>query len=130
MGRLTGTNNDYCFFTCYENEDSKIREDCQIYNVCYERQMYEKLKHYEELEAEGRLVKLPFDVGDTAWILLADERRIVKVEIEQVVIGKTLDVILLEGDMQFTIWDKDWEVVKRFFFASREEAEAALKGVE
>ena len=49
MGRLTGTNNDYCFFTCYENEDSKIREDCNLYNVCYERQMYEKLKHYEEL---------------------------------------------------------------------------------
>ena len=47
--RLTGTNNDYCFFTCYENEESKIREDCKLYKICYERQIYERLKHYEEL---------------------------------------------------------------------------------
>ena len=47
MDRLTG--NDYCFFTCYENEDSKIREDCPLYNVCYERKMNEHLRYYEDL---------------------------------------------------------------------------------
>ena len=124
MGRLTTRN--------FENETCCAVGGCIAYEDCYEcpgfQDILAKLAHYEDLEEAGRLVEMPFDVGDTAWILLTDEHRIVEVEIEQVVIGKTLDVILLEGDMQFTIWDKDWEVVRRFFFASREEAEAALKG--
>ena len=57
MDRLTGKNNDYCFFTCGDR-NTLIREDCNLYNVCYERKMYEKLKRYEDLEEAGRLVIL------------------------------------------------------------------------
>ena len=58
MKRLTGKNNDYCFTIC-GGERKHIREDCNIYKVCFERQIYERLKHYEDLEESGRLVVLP-----------------------------------------------------------------------
>ena len=57
MDRLTGKNNDYCFTVC-GGERKHIREDCNIYKVCFERQIYERLKHYEDLEESGRLLVL------------------------------------------------------------------------
>ena len=62
MDRLTGKNNDYCFFTCGDR-NTRIREECNLYNVCYERKMYEKLKHYEDLEETGRLLVLPEELN-------------------------------------------------------------------
>ena len=57
--RLTGF--DYCFTRCIEpNADKQeIREDCSLYKVCLERQIFEKLQHYEDLEEQGRMVILP-----------------------------------------------------------------------
>lgn len=66
MDRLTGKNNDYCFTVC-GGERKHIREECNIYNVCFERQMYERLKHYEDLKEAGRLVELPCKIGDVAY---------------------------------------------------------------
>lgn len=73
MDRLTGKNNDYCFFTCGDR-NTRIREDCNLYNVCYERKMYEKLKHYEDLEESGRLVALPEGIdGERMLDMIAEE---------------------------------------------------------
>lgn len=58
MDRLTGKNNDYCFTVC-SGERKHIREDCNIYKVCFERQIYERLKHYEDLAEAGRMLVLP-----------------------------------------------------------------------
>ena len=57
--RLTGF--DYCFTRCMEPgaDKQKIREDCSLYKVCLERQIFEKLQHYEDLEEQGRLIILP-----------------------------------------------------------------------
>ena len=57
--RLTGF--DYCFTRCMEPgaDKQEIREDCSLYKVCLERQIFEKLQHYEDLEEQGRLVILP-----------------------------------------------------------------------
>ena len=57
--RLTGF--DYCFTRCMEPgaDKQEIREDCSLYKVCLERQIFEKLKHYEDLEEQGRMVILP-----------------------------------------------------------------------
>lgn len=52
MGRLTD-NYDYCFSTCYEQEGDLYGEECPWYKKCYERQIFEKLKHYEDLEEQG-----------------------------------------------------------------------------
>lgn len=68
MGRLT-YNYDYCFSTCYEKEGDLYGEECPWYKKCYERQIFEKLKHYEDLEEHGRLIELPCAVGNTVWII-------------------------------------------------------------
>ena len=57
--RLTGF--DYCFTRCMEPgaDKQEIREDCSLYKVCLERQIFEKLQNYEDLEEQGRLIILP-----------------------------------------------------------------------
>ena len=59
--RLTGF--DYCFTRCMEPgvDKQEIREDCLLYKVCLERQIFEKLQRYEDLEEQGRLIILPED---------------------------------------------------------------------
>ena len=59
--RLTGF--DYCFTRCMKPgaDKQEIREDCSLYKVCLERQIFEKLQHYEDLEEQGRLIILPED---------------------------------------------------------------------
>lgn len=59
--RLTGF--DYCFTRCTKPgaDKQEIREDCSLYKVCLERQIFEKLQRYEDLEEQGRLVILPED---------------------------------------------------------------------
>ena len=55
------TSFDYCFTRCMEPgaDKQEIREDCSLYKVCLERQIFEKLQHYEDLEEQGRLIILP-----------------------------------------------------------------------
>ena len=57
--RLTGF--DYCFTRCMEPgaDKQEIRENCSLYKVCLERQIFEKLQRYENLEEQGRMVILP-----------------------------------------------------------------------
>lgn len=69
MSRLTDYEGHYCFMACVEKQgdENKIRENCQIYNNCYERKIYDKLCRYEEFEEQGRLVELPCKVGEEVW---------------------------------------------------------------
>lgn len=57
--RLTGF--DYCFTRCMEPgaDKQEIRENCSLYKVCLERQIFEKLQRYEDLEEQDRMIVLP-----------------------------------------------------------------------
>ena len=46
LGRLTDREGGICFISC--NEHSSIYEDCPIWEVCYERKMYERLQWFED----------------------------------------------------------------------------------
>jgi hypothetical protein len=70
--------------------------------------VYRKLKEYEDLEEQGRLIKLPCKVGDTVY-LIKDSETIVEREADMMFIG-----IL-------------WEEFGKEWFPTREEAEAKLK---
>jgi hypothetical protein len=67
MDRLTKNNNgDYyypeCFERCGGNGASEKCDECDFsYSVC------KKLGEYEDLEEQGRLIKLPCMVGDIVW---------------------------------------------------------------
>ena len=67
MDRLTSYEGSYCFMTC-AGEHEPYGKECNMYNVCYERKMYEKLRDYEELDETGRLVELPCNCGSTVYI--------------------------------------------------------------
>ena len=70
MERLTKKNDSgghyypKCFEKCNGLGASSKCDDCEIMtSVC------EKLGEYEDLEEQGRLVKLPCKVGDTVWVV-------------------------------------------------------------
>ena len=71
--RLTGF--DYCFTRCMEPgvDKQEIREDCSLYKVCLERQIFEKLQHYEDLEEQGKLVILQKPIGRVTFDQFNDE---------------------------------------------------------
>ena len=71
--RLTGF--DYCFTRCMKPgaDKQEIREDCSLYKVCLERQIFEKLQHYEDFEEQGRLVILQKPIGRVTFDQFNDE---------------------------------------------------------
>ena len=71
--RLTGF--DYCFTRCMKPgaDKQEIREDCSLYKVCLERQIFEKLQHYEDLEEQGKIVILQKPIGRVTFDQFNDE---------------------------------------------------------
>ena len=134
MSRLTDYKGHYCFMTCYENEESKIREECPQYNICYERKMYDKLCELEDLEEQGRLIELPCKVGDTVWIV---RENIYEATVHRVVlsISESDNFINLDVGYEYVDWFYDdgrkatATALCRYLrdaFLTKEEAEAKL----
>ena len=67
MDKLTDVFN-MCEDEC-EYSRGEAKEKCPIYKICYIRQVYDKLKDYEDLEEQGLLLRLPCKVGDTVWFV-------------------------------------------------------------
>ena len=66
MERLTNSI-DYCQLHC----DFGKSNECffQDKSKCYEKNIYEKLREYEDLEEQGLLLRLPCKIGDTVYSL-------------------------------------------------------------
>ena len=64
MDRLTN-NIDYCQLHC----DFWKSNECffQDKSKCYENNIYEKLREYENLEEQGLLLRLPCKIGSEVW---------------------------------------------------------------
>ena len=92
-------------------------------------QCFEKLAHYEDLEERGLLLRLPCKVGDSVWLLFADGC-IEEHTVSSIRIGNTVDNICFENDSYYTVWDKDYKSLNKWFFTTREEAEAAMAKME
>ena len=95
--------------TCRPSEAQKILK------------LAEKLKRYEDLEEQGRLIILPCKIGDTVWIpnfvtywpsRFKVNDITIKIDIENTQVGFDVDIV----DIGKTV------------FLTKEEAEAALKG--
>ena len=120
MSRLTDEAT-YCLMRCADDYDS-IGEDCKLYKACFERKMYEKLKHYEDLEEQGRLIELPCKVGDTVYYL--DDGEIYYDKVSSIEISKE------KGEYIFCIASMDWKAEdfgKRAFLSEAEVYEAELE---
>ena len=66
MDRLTNSI-DYCQLHC----DFVKSNECffQDKSKCYEKNIYEKLREYEDLEEQGLLLRFPFEVGYTLYYI-------------------------------------------------------------
>ncbi len=122
MERLTvrvkeGNRKDECFIPGNKNAIEKVEYICEgerWESEEYKGKAVDKLAEYEDLEEQGKLLKLPCAVGDTVYTLnpLLNGKT---------VIGETTAdaffcaLVMLEGRFGKTV------------FLTREEAEAALK---
>lgn len=109
MGRLTKKNDSgghyypKCFEKCNGLGASSECDDCEIMtSVC------EKLGDYEDLEEQGRLLKLPCKVGDTVYLIKNSET-----------------IVEREADMMFI--GVLWKEFGKEWFLTKAEAKAKLK---
>ena len=70
MSRLT-TSQNYCDDCDFGKAKECFFDDKEKFN-CKDKQIYEKLREYEDLEEQGLLVKLPCKVGDKVYIIIDD----------------------------------------------------------
>lgn len=109
MERLTGIIS-YCSFTYCDNEGK-----CKIENICYDKQLYEKLKNFEDLEEQGLLLKLPCKIGDTVYrildniyefevtcIRLYEDKMLLDIENSDIGMGFSLDANRLSKNLFLT----------------------------
>lgn len=140
MERLTKAELVNGFPVCYPNNCSGLPEFVTKGNPY--RNIVERLKAYEDLEEQAKLLKLPCAVGDTVWYWDEEYDPIEEAPFEGYVLGYEIDLsgiiyILIRQKTDFIpAWNDDtkWKLEignfgKTVFF-TREEAEAALKELE
>ena len=123
MGRLTFDGLFCDIAMCKETPGGTFCED----GACSQRKVWERLKEYEDMEEQGRLVVMPCKVGDTVYRLqryfndatLKSEVKIKRCTIESI----NLDS-MCTNDMVFL----SFENIGKTVFLTREEAERALAG--
>jgi hypothetical protein len=129
MERLTKRNEydgayyPYCFKenTCGGFGSSENCDKCDFnISVC------EKLANYEDLEEQGLLLKLPYKAGERVWILYKD-KLIEENYVASIQIGEKYDRLCFADGYFYTIWNKDYEEVKKWVYTTKEEAEKAIK---
>lgn len=100
---------DLCCEYCKATEEGN--EDC---SGCAINQCFNKLGQYEDLEEQGKLLKLPCAVGDTVYVLEADEENF-----EHFHCGAKI------SEIEFDYWMIP--LFEKCVFLTRQEAEAALE---
>ena len=104
-------------------------------NQFVRNEAYYKLQHYEDLEEQGRLIKLPCKVGDTVWsfvyeTIICGEVIAIKYEISVENYGNyieekiTIDFRDIDGEFEATI---DFQDFGKKVFLTKEEVETKLK---
>ena len=122
-GKTTHENGICC--THFSGEECvKLQGDCS--NGClWEEKVWEKLAHYEDLEEQGRLIKLPCKIGDTVY----GTRRWHGTKIAKA--GTVSEMFYTqEGKLMIVVKYVCRGYWGEKIFATLEEAEAALKGAE
>ena len=121
MERLTNSI-DYCKLHC----DFGKSNECffQDKSKCYEKNIYEKLREYENLAEQGLLLRLPCKVGDTVYRI--ENGKITQTEI-------TKYDIYTDGSIWFSFSTSLSLPISKFktcIFFTQAEAEQKLKEME
>ncbi|TGY90866.1 hypothetical protein E5329_23805 [Petralouisia muris] len=141
MDRLTirvkkGKRKGECFLPGNKNAITKveyIHDDGRWESEEYKGKAVDKLAEYEDLEEQGKLLKLPCAVGDT--VHYADNEyyfTVLPVKVDEIAIMESNEILykcLLfdgNGDVE-TQFDFDKDDFEKTVFLTKEAAEAALK---
>ena len=125
--RLTETYLDRNGCTLYCRKEVKVKN----------QQLIDKLARYEDLEEQGRLIELPCKIGDTVYYINTHNRlslfknTVYEAKVARFVTTRygTSIVIQIRNEYGCTeLYSED--NYNKTVFLTKEEAEAALKGVE
>ena len=129
MDRLTNSI-DYCKLHC----DFGKSNECffQDKSKCYEKNIYEKLREYENLEEQGLLLRLPCKSGDTLYAIGFNNNRPFVYE------SVVLSILITEKEIVFNVKVAEFEINSqlkqsmfgRTVFLTKAEAEQKLKEME
>lgn len=125
--RLT-TNQNYCDTCDFGKAKECFFDDKEKFN-CKDKQIYEKLREYEELEEQGLIVKLPCKLGDDLYWIDAEEMKVEKHEngIKGILLKE--DGFYVATSITADLLDID-KVGSRWALLSKEQAEQKLKEME
>lgn len=132
IDRLGGVDDcDLCYEYCKVMEEG--HEGCE---GCAIDDCFNKLGEYEDLEEQGKLLKLPCAVGDTVYVIpskanyklniineCSENNRVYEQVVNRIEISNT-GYLLVTCDGMASVVDTFY---KKTWFLTREEAEAALK---
>lgn len=105
---------------CINGANDKISSDNQ---ANYRGEAINRLAEYEDLEEDGRLIRLPCKVGDKVWIPFIDGD-IAGLRVQSITIGPTRKVILNLNDYPLNaVWGDE---IGETIYLSKEEAEKHL----
>ena len=95
--------------------------------ACSQRKVWERLKHYEDLEEQGRLVVLPCKIDEPIYTIHGEKEKRKPMEY-RFAIGGTL-IPMITACTEDNEWDEliDGTQIGHEYWLTREEAEAALK---
>lgn len=119
MKRLTGHDENGHVFSCEEERllsPSGVISKDDMYKIMMH--LAEKLAKYEDLEEQGKLLKLPCAVGDTVYVLRLDNA-----------------AYMMNNEKVWEIVEDRFEIryfdcIGKTVFLTRKEAEQALKDLE
>lgn len=126
MKRLTFEGNFCDIAQCQNVSGGSFCED----GCCSQKKIWERLKKYEDAEAEGRLFIAPVAVGQTLWFLCMDLPKF-RPDTNGWYISPA--GVTAVGNSNFCIGDPEMDdfipfgEIGEWVFLSREEAEAALE---
>lgn len=121
MERLTERNPSWIDDELWE---SACEPDCEEIDVVYRR-----LKDYEDLGEQGRLIKLPCKVGDTVYAMGFNNNKPIIYE------SVVLSILITEKEIAFNVKVDEFEInsqlkqsmIDKTVFLTKSEAEAKLK---
>lgn len=112
MERLTESNPSWIDDELWERA---CEPDCEEIDAVYRR-----LKAYEDLEEQGRLIKLPCKVGDTVYVIVGKNVSVQK--IQRATIDSEMKIEFCTKRRGFALFD-----IGKTVFLTKSETEAKLK---
>ena len=128
---------EHCERTVIQAEMLRFTDTKQYMEHKQVREWLEELQHYKDLEEQGRLIELPCKIGDTVYYINTHNRlslfenTVYEAKVARFVTTRhgTSIVIQIRNEYGCTeLYSED--NYNKTVFLTKEEAEAALKGVE